>query len=307
MMNAYITIGASSSGKSTWAEQMVKSSQGKTVNINRDDERRSLYQIKGWKGYNFGKDRESLVTGVNWAKVIKAHEAGKQVIISDTNLNEKHRQGMIQELKALGYKVTLVWFPVPLEELKRRSASRGGWAVGDVVLERMAAQFDEQFSQHEELGGSSIVVRAEEREQYTPDLSLPKAVIFDTDGTLAEKNDRNAFDWDRVGEDTPRENVVMLSKMLKAAGYTIINVSGRDGVCMEATAKWYETHGVPNDLHIQRDEGDQRPDYIIKEEKFWNEIAPFYNVCFVVDDRNSVVKMWRELGIECWQVQEGDF
>lgn len=30
-MNAYITIGASSSGKSTFAEAMVKTSQGKTV------------------------------------------------------------------------------------------------------------------------------------------------------------------------------------------------------------------------------------------------------------------------------------
>jgi hypothetical protein len=30
-------------------------------------------------------------------------------------------------------------------------------------------------------------------------------------------------------------------------------------------------------------------------------------VRLVLDDRNSVVKMWRSLGLECWQVAEGDF
>ncbi|QAY01174.1 polynucleotide 5'-kinase and 3'-phosphatase [Aeromonas phage Aswh_1] len=303
-MYAYITIGASSSGKSTFAEAMVKTSQGKTVNVNRDDTRRSLFQIKNWKSYNFGKDREALVTEVNRGKVKAAAEAGKNVIISDTNLNEHLRGVMVKDLENMGYEVVFIWFPVSEEELKRRDKTRGGWAVGDVVLNRMIAQFNEQF---ERRNLTDRVCEETTKKQYEPDLSLPKAVIFDTDGTLAEKNDRNAFDWSKVGEDTPRENVVMLAKLLKEKGYLIINVSGRDGVCMEETAEWYDKHGIPNDAHFQREKGDQRPDNIIKEEIFWRDIAPRFNVCFCVDDRDQVVKTWRGMGLECWQVQPGDF
>lgn len=303
-MFAYITIGASSSGKSTFAEAMVKTSQGKTININRDDTRRSLFQIKSWKGYNFGKDRENLVTEVNKSKILAAYNAEKNVVISDTNLNVHLRTALVDSLEKLGYEVVFVWFPVPMEELKRRSKDRGGWAVNDDVLVRMVSQFDEQFPNR---GKSDRVVEYVEKKLYTADPSLPMAVIFDTDGTLAEKNERKPFDWDKVGEDTPRDNVVMLANLLKSQGYQIINVSGRDGVCMSDTADWYKTHGIPNDAHFQRDEGDQRPDSIIKEEIFWRDIAPNYNVCFVVDDRDQVVKMWRGLGIECWQVQSGDF
>lgn len=303
-MNAYITIGASSSGKSTFAEAMVKTSQGKTVNINRDDARRSLFQIKSWKGYNFSKERENLVTEVNRGKIKAACEAGKNVIISDTNLNEYLRYNLINELKSMKFDVHLIWFPVPREELDRRNATRGGWAVNSEVLDRMVSQFDSQFEKRDE---KDTVFNVVINKKYTPDVSLPKAVIFDTDGTLAEKNDRNAFDWDKVGEDTPRENVVMLANLLKQQGYKIINVSGRDGVCMKETADWYAKHGIPNDAHFQRAEKDQRPDNIIKAEIFWRDIAPNFNVCFCVDDRDQVVKTWRDMGLECWQVQSGDF
>ncbi|QMV29068.1 polynucleotide kinase [Aeromonas phage AP1] len=305
-MNAYITIGASSSGKSTWAEMMVKKSQGKMVNINRDDTRRSLFQIKSWKGYNFGKDREALVTDVNWRKVLAAHETGKEIVISDTNLNEKFRKVMIKELKDLGYNVTLVWFPVPMEELKHRNSTRGGWSVNDSVLDRMVAQFDDQWSHFDYYGGG-IVVDFEPKVRYTPDESLPKAVIFDVDGTVAEKNDRDPFDWSRVKEDTPRHTVIQYAQLLKYRGYVIIVASGRDGVCMQDTYDWCVKYGMPIDVHIQRKPGDQRSDKVIKEELFWEHIAPYYNVTHCVDDRDQVVKMWRDLGIECFQVAPGSF
>ncbi len=45
-----------------------------------------------------------------------------------------------------------------------------------------------------------------------------------------------------------------------------------------------------------------RKDTIVKEEIFWRDIADNYNVQFVIDDRPSVARMWRELGLKVFQV-----
>lgn len=34
---------------------------------------------------------------------------------------------------------------------------------------------------------------------------------------------------------------------------------------------------------------------------------PDYRVAFILEDRNSMVKKWRELGFKCLQVADGDF
>lgn len=56
-----------------------------------------------------------------------------------------------------------------------------------------------------------------------------------------------------------------------------------------------------------RPAGDYRPDQIVKRELYEAHIAGQYDVLFCVDDRNSVVAMWRELGLTCLQCAEGDF
>lgn len=58
---------------------------------------------------------------------------------------------------------------------------------------------------------------------------------------------------------------------------------------------------------LMRNKRDFRPDEVIKKEIFEKEIDPKYNVICVFDDRDKVVKMWRDLGILCNQVYYGDF
>ena len=62
---------------------------------------------------------------------------------------------------------------------------------------------------------------------------------------------------------------------------------------------WYELY--------MRKQGDNREDSIVKEEMYLNEIKPKYNVDLVIDDRDQVVKMWRKIGLTCWQVANGNF
>ena len=44
-----------------------------------------------------------------------------------------------------------------------------------------------------------------------------------------------------------------------------------------------------------RNKNDTRKDRIVKEEIFWNVVAPKYNVIGVFDDRPQVLQMWHEL------------
>jgi hypothetical protein len=84
-------------------------------------------------------------------------------------------------------------------------------------------------------------------------------------------------------------------------------MSGRDSVCREETWAWMERHEVLFDVLHMRREGDCRPDSAVKAELFWRHVAPRWDVRGVIDDRASVVAMWRAMGLMCAQVAEGNF
>ncbi|HEY6115934.1 MAG TPA: polynucleotide kinase [Candidatus Dormibacteraeota bacterium] len=138
---------------------------------------------------------------------------------------------------------------------------------------------------------------------------MDRAVLCDIDGTLALRtSDRSPFDWSRVGEDEPNPPVVELVQLIWTAGkHHIILMSGRDEVCRRQTEMWLDAQGVSyNELHM-RAHKDNRKDSLIKEELYRKHVEPRYEVAFVLDDRQQVVKMWRSLGLPVFQVAEGDF
>ena len=56
-----------------------------------------------------------------------------------------------------------------------------------------------------------------------------------------------------------------------------------------------------------RKSGDNRSDAIVKREIYETHIKDRYQVDYVLDDRYSVVRMWRELRLTVLQVAEGNF
>ena len=56
-----------------------------------------------------------------------------------------------------------------------------------------------------------------------------------------------------------------------------------------------------------RETGDSQPDKIVKRKIYENIIKGRFNVKFVLDDRDQVVRTWRNLGLRCLQVAYGDF
>ena len=142
---------------------------------------------------------------------------------------------------------------------------------------------------------------------------MTETVIVDIDGTVALRegeNPRGPFDYDRVGEDTPNAPVIAVVEALAATGRDIVFLSGREAVpgCREDTLAWIKRHiAIPKiELHM-RAEGDRRRDSIVKRELYEAHLAGREVLC-VIDDRDQVVRMWREeLGLTCLQVAYGDF
>ena len=61
-----------------------------------------------------------------------------------------------------------------------------------------------------------------------------------------------------------------------------------------------------NRLYLRAD-NDFRPDDITKRELYEQIVRDGFKPELVFDDRDQVVKMWRELGLQCYQVRAGDF
>jgi hypothetical protein len=56
-----------------------------------------------------------------------------------------------------------------------------------------------------------------------------------------------------------------------------------------------------------RDEFDRRSDDLVKIDLYNNFIANNYNVVVVFDDRPSVVRQWRLLGLTVFQLDDREF
>ncbi len=135
-----------------------------------------------------------------------------------------------------------------------------------------------------------------------------KAVIVDIDGTLAEKGDRNPFDYSSVDRDTVKEATKELVNALWKDRYKIIILSGREDSCFGMTRAWLDSNMILFDELHMRKAGDRRKDSIVKKELYETAIKGKYDVRFVIDDRDQVVEMWRkELGLACFQADCGNF
>ena len=138
--------------------------------------------------------------------------------------------------------------------------------------------------------------------------NIPKSVIFDLDGTLSEKSGRETFDFTSAGGDLSVGPIVELALALREVGWKIIVITGREEKFRGISESWLSVHLGSFESLFMRSDGDYRPDDIVKCEIYLNKIKDVYDVQFVVDDRNRVVKMWREiLGLTCLQVRDGDY
>lgn len=287
MRKATLTIGISASGKTTWAYQQP----GEVVS--RDNYRWQIMEEKNlepsWDNWKW-KWEDEVTKRVDEDIAIYAAQ-GKDLIIADTNLSEKTRQAMAQKLADLGYAVEYKFFDVTYDEAVKRDNRREN-GVGYSVLQKQHQQFIDQH------------VGRIKRPEFGE-----KAVIVDIDGTVAHMgNHRGPFEWMKVHLDDVNQPVIDMVKGLGAAGHFVLFTSGRSDECRDLTLNWiYEA--LANDwlegddfVLLMRKAGDQRKDTIVKEEIFREHIMNKYDVRLVLDDRPSVCRMWRDLGLDVVQV-----
>lgn len=289
----FLTIGVSASGKTTWADKQ------QLFIVCRDNNRRYavtdqhiyLY-INGdwnlWQYYDFKKMEKK--SAASWEFDLDfAIATGEDFIIADTNLNPKYRLPLIDKLEKSGHDVVLQEFHVDFDEAVKRDKRRRD-SVGFHVIYKQWRQWQDYLASRGY------------RKKYVPNTDLPSAIIVDIDGTVAEMVDRGPFEWNKVGQDKPRKHVINIVESLHKAsqGYNIVFLSGRDSVCYNETWEWLQDN-VALDLNktvlFMRAKNDMRKDSIIKEELFWRNVAPFYNVEMVIDDRPQVCRMWKDVGL----------
>ena len=151
-----------------------------------------------------------------------------------------------------------------------------------------------------------------------------KTVIFDLDGTLAlidqrreiSTKENGKMDWDiffdpkNIEFDLPNHSVIEMAKMLKEQGHSIVIFSGRSKVTKIATMEWLDRFGVPHDVLKMRPDNSEfkfMPDDKLKQH-WLDQLFPVKdNILCIFDDRDKVVKMWRDNGLTTFQVAEGNF
>ena len=313
MKKVLILTGLSGSGKSTFARQFCTQNPN-WLRVNRDDLRRSLLPISLGEYWQTWSDRdrnriEMLVNELQKTAILDGLARGWQVLIDNTNLKlsylNEFRKLLTERVDEVELSYQLI--DVPIDECIRRDRDRAD-SVGDTIIRKQAEQLavlKKNFKFRSEVLTQSVAFLR------VQDATLPRCILVDIDGTVADKGDRSPFDWHRVGLDTPKWPVINLVKAMRATGYAIVFFSGRDAVCRPETTDWLGTHfGWSADAYelFMRPRQDNRKDSIVKAELFGQHILGRYYVEFVVDDRQQVVDMWRRtLGLTCVQVDYGDF
>jgi predicted kinase len=288
MKKIILTKGLPGSGKTTWAKKQIEKDPGVYKRINKDDLREMLHNSL------YSSAREKFIIEVRDFLVKKALTDGFSVIIDDTNFNPVHERTMQRIAKECNAVVEIKDFTyVPLEECIKRDLKRPN-SVGEKVIKEMHNNYIRPKST-----------------PYTACNSLTEVILVDIDGTLALFGDKNPYSRDFIN-DIPNQPVVDTAKSLVLAhNVSIIFVSARNGLHFDETKRWlHEKCGFSEEsclALLMRGADDKRKDSVVKTELFDNYIRNQYRVKLVLDDRDQVVRLWRDLGLVCFQVADGDF
>lgn len=276
--------GLPASGKSTRAKEIV--AQGNWIRVNRDLLRTMLHFDK-WTGKN-----EEMTTLIEMGIARRALLLNKNVVVDDCNLNPKNKEMWAEvaresEASFSTERIDTGWMECVMRDKDRPNA------VGSIVIKNMAIQYG--------------------LETFKPD----SIVICDIDGTLADCEHRKHWlkgekkDWkgffSEMHKDTVRKEVATKIIDLYNKGKGIIFVSARPEGYRDITLKWLEENGLGFGFTIlMRRDGDSRPDTEVKQQilsTFFKDKSVIHKV---IDDRPSVIRMWRANGLEVEDVGKGE-
>lgn len=283
MKRLILTKGLPASGKTTWAKTLVRKKKGAWVRVCVDDMRNMCFD--GWRS----RTTEKALVDMRDRLILRSLENNQHVVVDEMNLSSEssdYFEKLVTELATV--EVEDRFLTVSLEECIKRDLKRQN-SVGEKTI------------------------RSLHRKHVKPQLSppdyvkeRPDCIIVDMDGTLALFNGRSPYEAQKCDTDLPNQPVVETVKKWQDSVEVVI-CSGRTDDAKEKTIRWLNRYGIEFAALHMRKIGDMRKDAVVKEEIYRTHIEGTYNVKFVLDDRNQVVELWRDLGLTVFQVAEGDF
>ena len=278
--------GLPGSGKSTKCFELL-AEYGNAVRINRDSLRDMLHGGLPWSG---PKERITKDVARTLAKHLLADGKIGALLIDDTNLHPGTVESWRSLAQECGTKFEILRLDTSLEECLRRDALRET-RVGRHVIIGMAMQFG---------------LYPQPQKGF---------VLVDLDGTMADITHRLHYvqqepkDWtgffSAMPDDTPRTEVVEMVRTLKLLGHQIIFVSGRPDTYRAHTELWLSQVFPHYTTLFMRRGGDHRPDTVVKEEMLKTYFPDPSLIFKVIDDRKSVIEMWRKHGLDVEDVGDG--
>ena len=289
-MTAKATIlrGVAGSGKTT----LAKTLDG--TRISRDDIRRLLFGVEGKTVLDSAGEKR--VTKFQRDLIESELDAGRNVIVDDTNLNKSLLTSLCRFINDLGYDFTIRDVRVDASVAHERNAARPeNEQVPAHVIDRQQAK---AWWGH--IPSVPYVYKP-----YVPGLRL--AYSFDLDGTLAHTNGkRGPYDFTKYHLDDVDDNLATLIDNLPS-GATIVILTGRGEEYRAECEGWLIRQGIVWDHLIMRPEGDTRNDAVVKSDLWDEHISGKFDVLLHFDDRRRVVTGLRKKGIKVAAVAPGDF
>lgn len=291
-----INIGIPGAGKTTWSRDFLRKNPN-YLRINRDDFRLMLRNEQQTE-----PKIEDLITDLFYQAIDAALGKKMNLIIDNTNLRKRYIDDIIEYVQHRA-NVSFMVFPITLETAIERDAARER-SVGEEVIKKMYKSYLDLMDSYNYSDQPKKHYIYKEPEMIT---GLPKAVIFDLDGTLTHTNGkRHYFDWNKCDRDDLDQIVHAAYLRHRVAGDTILIVTGRSEEARESTELWLDFYGITHERLFMRGKEDFRPDYVVKEALFNEHIKGKYNIEVVYEDKQKVVDMWRRLGLKVFQVSNGD-
>jgi len=301
-LKIYLTVGAPASGKSTWAKSKVSEDPNNYLRINNDDLRQSF------NGGVWSHDYEKLIKQTRESLIKLGLSNSKNIIIDNINADKNLFKDVCKIVEAANVDCIIIEKPF-YEELdvllERDSQRKGSTKVGEAVVRQWFKKLGGKLHNNYNSRIQTFV-----KKQYTnkllQDENLPKAAIFDLDGTMCEISHRNPYDASNCEKDGANNHVVNLCKMFYEQGIKILFFSGREDKYKEQTKVWIKNNfGNEYELHMRKRE-DFRKDSIIKQELYEAYAKDKYYLVAVVDDRLQVCQLWYKLGFPLFRVGNPD-
>lgn len=287
MSKLIILKGLPACGKSTRAEQILRE-DGNTIRLNKDLAREMLHMGK------FTGRNESLTRDAVRALAEMYLKKKINVIVDDTNLNPGTMQSWKDLAKDTAKVEVIDMTDVPVEVCVMRDSERTK-SVGGTVIKNMALRY----------GLKSF--------------SAGSVVLCDIDGTIADTTHRLHYvnppegekkDWkgffSEMVNDIVRLDVQKILVDLYNQGFTIIFLSARPDSYKDVTLKWLADKNLSFAYTlIMRQSHDKRPDTEVKADMLNLHFPDKGVIHTIIDDRPSVIRMWKEMGLNVIDVGAG--